>query len=199
MSRSGVRISGGRFRGRNLVAGARTRPTSSRLREALLDTWQDRVVGARLLDLFAGTGAVGLEALSRGAGFVVFVESSRQSARRLRTVCDELAPESTVVIQARLPAQIGHIDSDDERRFDLVFADPPYEFSGYQELLKAIQPLLDQNGEVAIEHSRRKHLPESGGGLVRRAVRDYGESRLSYYTHNPACAARDAVDQEIRK
>ncbi|MGB5294908.1 MAG: RsmD family RNA methyltransferase, partial [Thermoanaerobaculia bacterium] len=91
--RSGVRISGGRFRGRSLPVPATARPTSARLREALFDIWRDRVPGARFLDLFAGSGAVGLEALSRGASFVVFVENDRDAVRRLQAVCAELAPD----------------------------------------------------------------------------------------------------------
>jgi 16S rRNA (guanine966-N2)-methyltransferase len=82
------------------------------------------VADARLLDLFAGTGAVGLEGLSRGASFVVFVETDRDAVRRLQEICAELAPDSTSVLRAELPAQIGRVPRPAEGRYDLIFADP---------------------------------------------------------------------------
>ncbi len=182
MTRSGVRISGGRFRGRNLAVPASARPTSARLREALLDIWQHRVAGARFLDLFAGTGAVGLEALSRGADFVVFVEADREACNRLQKICAELAPDTTAVYQAHLPDQIGRVLLAMGGQVDLIFADPPYAFTEYGELLATLGEVLREGGEVAIEHSIRSQLPETVGGLGRQASRDYGDNRISFFS-----------------
>ncbi len=182
MTRRGVRISGGRFRGRSLPVPTSARPTSGRLREALFDIWQGRVAGSRLLDLFAGTGAVGLEALSRGADLVVFVESDREAVRRLQRACKELSPDSTSVCQADLPAQIGRVRRLMETPFDLIFADPPYVYAEYEALLASLDTLLAGGGEVAIEHSIRTELPEAAEGLVRQATRDYGENRMTFFS-----------------
>ena len=200
MTRKGVRISGGRFRGRSLAVPASARPTSGRLREALFDIWQGRVAGSRFLDLFAGTGAVGLEALSRGAKLVVFVESDREAVRRLQRACQELAPDSTTVCQADLPAQIGRVHRLMDRPFDLIFADPPYAYAGYEALLASLDEMLAGGGEVAIEHSIRTELPESAGGLVRQATRDYGENRITFFYGKKSAVGRTTEDsQELRK
>ncbi|MGB5660638.1 MAG: 16S rRNA (guanine(966)-N(2))-methyltransferase RsmD [Thermoanaerobaculia bacterium] len=183
--RSGVRISGGRFRGRSLPVPATARPTSARLREALFDIWRDRVPGARFLDLFAGSGAVGLEALSRGASFVVFVENDRDAVRRLQAVCAELAPDSTSVLQADLPAQIDRVQRPGEGCYDLIFADPPYAFTEYGELVASLGELLAVGGELAIEHSVRRGLPDSVEGLVRQGSRNYGENRIAFFAAAP--------------
>ena len=183
--RSGVRISAGRFRGRILPVPESARPTSARLREALFDIWQHRVADARLLDLFAGTGAVGLEGLSRGASFVVFVETDRDAVRRLQEICAELAPDSTSVLRAELPAQIGRVPRPAEGRYDLIFADPPYAFAGYEKLAASLEELLAEGGELAIEHSIRRELPELVGSLVRQESRDYGENRITFFASGP--------------
>lgn len=191
MTRRGVRISGGRLRGRRLAVPCSARPTSARLREALFDIWQPRIVGARLMDLFAGTGAVGFEALSRGADFVVFVESDRAAVRRLQSACDELAPESTRVYLADLPAQMHRVQLAAGHRQDLIFADPPYDFAGYAELLASLGDLLQEGGEVAIEHSMRVEVPETVEGLATSGSRAYGENRVTFYAStSPTKAVR---------
>ena len=181
MTRRGVRISGGRFRGRKLSVPAGARPTSARLREALLDIWQSRVEDARVLDLFAGTGAVGLKALSRGAGFVVFIEEDRRAVDRLQRICGELAPDSTRVLRADLMAELDRVRQRVDTDYDLIFADPPYTFTEYESLLASVERLLAPGGEVVVEHSVRHELPEKVGGLVRTSVRDHGENRISFY------------------
>jgi len=169
------------LRGRSLAVPASARPTSARLREALFDIWQDRIAGARFLDLFAGSGAVGLEAFSRGADSVVFVESDREASRRLRSVCAELAPDTSTVIQANLPEELDRVKRTVGSGFDLIFADPPYDFDAYGELLASLADSLEMGGEVAVEHSVRMELPGSPEGLTRQTIRDYGENRISFY------------------
>jgi 16S rRNA (guanine966-N2)-methyltransferase len=182
MTRRGIRISGGRLRGRSLAVPTSARPTSARLREALFDIWRPRIVGARLMDLFAGTGAVGFEALSRGADFVVFVESDRAAVRRLQKASEELAPDSTRVCLADLPAQMHRVQLAVGHRQDLIFADPPYDFVEYAELLATLGDLLREGGEVAVEHSMRTDLPDKVEGLERSGSRAYGENRLTFYS-----------------
>jgi len=198
--RSGVRISGGRFRGRSVPVPGTARPTSARLREALFDIWRDRVLGVRFLDLFAGSGAVGLEALSRGASFVVFVENDRDAVRRLQAVCAELAPDSTSVLQADLPAQMSRARHPGEGRYDLIFADPPYAFAEYGELVASLGELLAEGGELAIEHSVRRELPNSVEGLVCQGSRNYGENQITFFAAGPGMTSREPVtNQQLRK
>jgi len=137
------------------------------------------------LDLFAGSGAVGLEALSRGASFVVFVENDRDAVRRLQKICAELAPDSTSVLLADLPAEMGRVQRLAESPYDLIFADPPYAYTEYRELVASLEDLMAGGGELAIEHSIRQELPDSVEGLVRQGSRDYGENRITFFAAGP--------------
>lgn len=176
-----MRISAGSLRGRRLPVPRRIRPTAGRTREALFDIWSGRLAGARFLDLYAGSGGVGLEAASRGAELVVLVEGEARIVRQLRALCDELAPERVTVLRADLPAELADLSRRLATTFDLVFADPPYRFRDFPRLLAGIESLLGPQAEVAIEHSCRLELPERIGRLERGERRGYGGSCLSLY------------------
>ncbi len=187
MKRGGVRIAGGAHRGRVLTVPSRARPTEGRVREALFAIWQDRIEGARFLDLFAGSGAVAFEAAGRGALEVVAVESDRRTLKGLAAARRTLGEGILTLWRARLPAGLEELAAHrDGRPFDLVFADPPYGFTAYQQLLDRLAPLLAADAEVAVEHSSRARLPEEAGDLVRVDVRRYGETALSFYRLRPA-------------
>ncbi len=184
-SRAVLRISGGTLRGRVVAVPPGARPTEGRVREALFSIWGERVLDAGFLDLFAGSGAVGIEAASRGAWRVVCVE---EDARAVRTLRENVAALGLAVEQGRiavrrlpLPRGLSQLVEAGEPAFDLVFADPPYAFTAYERLLEALAPLLAADGEVAIEHSARASLPELVGALTRTAERRYGETALSFY------------------
>lgn len=182
MSRPGVRISGGELRGRVLAVPAETRPSEGRLREALFSIWGERVRGCRFLDLFAGSGVVGLEAVSRGARAVVFVEAEPRALRTLAVNLRRTSAERVAVRAGRLPGELARMVAAGSERFDLVFADPPYRFGPYPDLLAAIVPLLADGGEVAIEHASRVQLGAEEVGLVQADHRRYGGSALSFYS-----------------
>lgn len=175
----GVRIAGGEHRGRGLAVPKGARPTEGRVREALFSIWRDRLPGARLLDLFAGSGVVGLEALGRGALAVLAVDEGARSVAALEANAERLGTASFVIRKVVLPIGMGKLAPDGP--FDLVFADPPYDFAVYEDLLRGIAPLLAEDAEVAIEHSSRRELPVAAGPLVRVDERRYGESALSFY------------------
>jgi 16S rRNA (guanine966-N2)-methyltransferase len=189
----GTRIAAGALRGRRLAVPPGARPTEGRVREALLSIWQDRLDGARLLDLYAGSGAVGLEALSRGAAVVVFVESDRAALRALARNCALAEGGRAIRRRASLPGGLA-VALADQAPFGLVFADPPYRFAAHAGLLLAIEPHLAAGGEVALEHAARGATPETAGALVRHAVRRYGESALSFYRRTPATRALESGD-----
>jgi 16S rRNA (guanine966-N2)-methyltransferase len=168
--------------GRRLEVPAGARPTTGRAREALLSRWQERLPGAVVLDLFAGSGSVGFGALARGAAEVVFVESSRLAIAALRRNAEAMGvAERCRILRLDLPAGLGHLAREWSGRLDLAFADPPYGFAGWEELLAAASPLLAPDAELAAEHPRRESLPERAGGLAAVDRRLYGETSLSFY------------------
>jgi 16S rRNA (guanine(966)-N(2))-methyltransferase RsmD len=160
------------------------RPTEGKVREALFSIWHDRVGGKRFLDLFAGSGAVGLEALSRGAREVVFVEKSSRVRKVLEGNCRALTDRGWLVVTATLPKDL--VTLVPRGTFDLVFADPPYSFSSYSRLLFAVGSLLDPEGLFAVETSSRRAPPDAAGDLALLDSRRYGESRLTFYCSSRA-------------
>jgi 16S rRNA (guanine(966)-N(2))-methyltransferase RsmD len=179
----GVRITGGEFRGRGLAVPPGARPTEGRVREALFSIWSDRVESARVLDLFAGSGVVGLEALGRGALSVLAVDQGPRTIKTLEANAGKLGEKLLEIRRLTLPEGLGRLREDGP--FDLVYADPPYDFDAYGELLEGAAPLLDRDGEIAVEHSSRRELPIEAGGLTRVDVRRYGESAISFYRRGP--------------
>ncbi len=154
-----LRIIGGSFKGRLIKApeGARTRPTSSRVREAVFDILAPRIRGARFLDLYAGSGAIGIEALSRGASFSVFVESDRGTARLLNENILKLGIESSSGVM-QMPAEkalrkLAGLSPG----FDIIFMDPPYRNDQREKLLDLLfeSDILERDALVVIEHATR--------------------------------------------
>lgn len=179
MSR-GVRIFAGRLRGRWLEVPASARPSAGRLREALMSTWQVRLPGARVLDLFAGSGAAGIEAWSRGASQVVLVEQDRSALRVLRANAALATPTEVTVLAGDASSELRRL-AERGACFDLVFADPPYAQIEAVELLSAIAPVLADEGELALEHAARLDLPDAVAGLSKRRTRRHGEGALSFF------------------
>jgi 16S rRNA (guanine966-N2)-methyltransferase len=180
--KSGVRITGGEFRGRGLAVPPGARPTEGRVREALFSIWHDRLEGARVLDLFAGSGAVGLEALGRGALSALAVDQGLQAVKTLESNAGKLGEGLLEIRRLTLPDGLTRLQPG---AFDLVYADPPYTFDAYGELLAGVAPLLAQDGEMAVEHSSRREMPIEAGRLTRVDVRRYGESAISFYRRGP--------------
>lgn len=148
-----------------------------------MNIWSSRIDGARFLDLFAGSGAVGFEALSRGADCVVFADDNRAVLSELQRACDRFGASQVALMQADLPTDLEKIGRTGHREFDLIFADPPYDFRAHRELLESVAPLLADTGELAVEHATAIELPDRGGTLHMRDQRRYGDSRLSLYHH----------------
>jgi 16S rRNA (guanine966-N2)-methyltransferase len=177
----GVRITGGGFRGRGLAVPPGARPTEGRVREALFSIWSDRLAGARVLDLFAGSGVVALEALGRGALTVLAVDGDLRAVKTLEANAVRLGERLLEIRRLALPAGLARLAGEGVGPFELAFADPPYNFDLYEELLQGVVPLLAEDAEVAVEHSSRRDLPIEIGPLTRVDVRRYGESALSFY------------------
>jgi 16S rRNA (guanine966-N2)-methyltransferase len=178
-----TRIIAGRVGGRRLVVprGDRTRPTSERVREATFSALQSRgrLVGARVLDLFAGCGALGLEAASRGAVSAILVDSSRSAAHAARRNVSALGLPGVDVVQAPVERYLGTAVP---APVDLVLADPPYELPE-PELARVLDLLatagwLAPGAAVVVERSARSPEPGWPKGLVRTASRRYGDTMV---------------------
>lgn len=171
---SRLRLLGGAYGGRILEVPGSARPSGGRLREALFSMWGPALVDARVLDLFAGSGAVALEALGRGARLAVAVERDRRALGVLRRNAGALDARELEIVRDTVPP-FGSWSAG--RTFDLAFADPPYSFEGWEELLDAVGPHLAEGGELACES--RRPIPVPGGWRVRGGERRYGDSRLT--------------------
>ncbi len=176
-----MRVTGGRERGRRLKApaGSRVRPTSDKVKQALFNILGERVAGAVFLDLYAGAGGIGLEALSRGAGRVVFVDASRGSLDVVRHNRDILGfVDKAQVVFSKAEAFLKKPSGP----FDIVFLDPPYaeEIKPLLELISKAG-MLKPDAIVIAEHFKKQPSPESAGGLVLYREAKYGDTILAFY------------------
>ena len=178
-----VRIIAGRWKGRRLAVPEGTRPTSDRAREALFSILQKRIPGAAVLDVYAGSGAVGLEAVSRGASGAVLVEKRaaatlRENLRRLpppHDAAEILGDDANTALESLEKAG---------RRFDLLFADPPYA-SSPAALERRAARLLAPGGLLVLQRDRGEEAPPRLAGLHLVATRDYGRNVFSFYAEDP--------------
>jgi 16S rRNA (guanine966-N2)-methyltransferase len=170
-----VRIIAGTHRGHRIAApkGRETRPTSDRVRENAYNLIGP-VDDADVLDLFAGSGALGLEALSRGAASATFVESDRDACRTINANLDKLKLRGTV-----LCADVVRTVAGERRTYDLVLCDPPYDFD-HGRLVQHLARLLNEDGLLVYESSGREDPPDVPG-LTQRTSRKYGAARLTLF------------------
>lgn len=194
-----MRIIGGKYRGRNLKSppSLEVRPTSDRLRETLFNVLAPRIEGSRFLDLCAGSGAVGIEALSRGARHATFVDRSRKMFALIEAnlkLCGIAKEESQTVnseateflrgTKRRGRRQLEQNASEDRQQWNIVFYDPPYAADYFPVLeLFGLQAsdLLAEDGLLVVEHHHKKALPDEFGSLCRTRVLKQGDASLSFY------------------
>lgn len=184
-----MRVIAGSLRRRILEApaGLATRPTSDRLRETLFNVLAPRIAGARFLDLYAGSGAVGIEAVSRGAERVVMVERAAPALKVLRSNLEKLGLRAVVRVEAvSVSTYLRRGRPSGTERFDVVFLDPPYEdadeYTAVLSLLGSEAAGLLAYGATAIaEHRRRDRLDETYGLLQRVRLLQQGDTGLSFY------------------
>lgn len=173
-----MRIIAGTHRGQRIAAprGRDTRPTSDRVRENAFNLIGP-IDDADVLDLYAGSGAFGLEALSRGAATAVFVESDRAACRTIEANLDKLRLQGSVIRQdaARALAQT-------ERRYDVILCDPPYDSGDHDRIAPHLGRLLAPDGVLVYESSGRAD-PPAVPGLEVRTSRKYGSARLTLFEH----------------
>ena len=186
-----LRIIAGKYRGRNLKSPPtlEVRPTSDRLRETLFNVITPRIAEVRFLDLCAGSGAVGIEALSRGASHATFVDSSRVLCALIKAnleLCRIQRSESDVIQSVALDYLRRFVSKqpDSGKPWDVAFFDPPYA-TNYPPVLDTFgaraSTLLSANGLGIVEHHHKNKVPEATGSMVRYRVLKQGDSALSFY------------------
>ena len=190
-----LRVIGGSARGLLLrtPAGSETRPTSARLRESLFGMLE--AAGTPLdsvVDLYAGSGALGIEALSRGAERCVFVDSSRQACRVIRENLDRARFADRAEVTT---ARVGRWRAPDGAAFSLVLADPPYgDEAAWKDIDRAISRALDEGSVIAVEHSARSDPPATLAGRPRWRERRQGDGAVAVYRRDdtPATQSKES-------
>ncbi len=177
-----MRIIAGERKGHTIQApkGLDTRPTSDRVRENVFNIVAPWVEGARVLDLYAGSGAMGLEALSRGADAVVFIEADAEAVRAIERNLDKLRLTGATVVRTRATAGLAQ-EAAAGRKYDLVLADPPYAMTDYDTLARYLPRVLADDGLLVLESAAKTEpaLP----GLAVRTTRRYGSTRVTIFEH----------------
>lgn len=183
-----MRISGGIVKGRKIKTksafkrgrSGELRPTSSKVRQAIFNILQDRINGSSFLDLYAGTGAVGIEALSRGAERVVFVDGDPVRAGIIKKIVEEIGFRDKVSVFKDDALRFLKKSSE---AFDIIFADPPYDSGDHDLILHLISDrnVLKDMGILIVEHRSKKFMPEECGSLRHVKTYLYGDTALSLY------------------
>ena len=183
-----MRVIAGEYRSRTLTAprGLDTRPTSDRLRETLFNILAPRLQGAVFLDLYAGSGAVGIEALSRGAREAIFVEQAEPALKAIRANLASLRIRGGYALETRSVSAALRRLAEAGRRADVVFMDPPYTAGEeYERTLGLLggeaRDVLAPGAVIVAEHEKRRELEERYAALVRYRVLKQGDAALSFY------------------
>lgn len=176
-----IRITGGQLQGRKILtpAGQNTRPTLSMVREALFNSIQTVTLNSNVLDLFSGSGALGIEALSRGASRVDFVESSRQALTALKKNLKDLDLEERSRVYP-YPIERAEKKLILNAPYQIILADPPYEKGWAQWLIDRLpwESLLDQEGVFILECDKKEVLPQHSTWLRQTREKIYGTTKL---------------------
>lgn len=180
-----MRVIAGEYRGRRLerIEGSDIRPTSDKVKESLFNILGNAVIDSTFLDLFSGTGGVGIEALSRGAKHVVFIDSSIKSIKVLKENLKRLRIEDNYeAFHTDYSTAINKLHKYN-KHFDIIFIDPPYSVGIAEAALKELDhnPIVAHSGVVIVEHDSKDRMPEFVGKLYMYRSRQYGNTTLSFY------------------
>ena len=175
-----MRVIAGTLKGRRLESPEwpGLRPTSDRLRETLFNVLAPRIEGARFLDAYAGSGAVGIEALSRGAAHVTFVEQERRAQALIQTNLERCGVTDRYAI---IRAGFQNAAETLHGAFDVLFLDPPHVAAELEQALETAAPLATAGALLILEHAKRDPAPDVAAGVVRTRQLVQGDSVLSFY------------------
>ncbi len=178
-----LRVTGGEARGRLVASpsGNQVRPTASKVRQSIFNILGEKTIESSFLDLFAGTGIMGLEALSRGAAKLVSVEMNPSLSRALQKTLDQFSFQAELKVgdvKTELPRLSNH-------KFDIIYADPPYKSPLIENLVEMVSQanLLNEDGVLIIEHANTREAlqPQASGKLVATDKRVYGQTSVSFF------------------
>jgi 16S rRNA (guanine966-N2)-methyltransferase len=176
-----VRISGGEAKGTKLRVPKGARPASERVRQAIFNAIAVHLPDARVLDLYCGSGAYGLEALSRGAGAAVFVDKDLGAVAACRAnACAAKAADDVRIRRSDVERYLKR-EAAEDGPFDLVFADPPYAATGAERLVQALTGAVNLGGRVILESRSTPEPAVAPAGWVVEADRRYGDTRVRMY------------------
>lgn len=183
-----MKILGGREKGRQIKItkeklNKKLRPTSNKVRKAIFDILYDRIIDKNFLDLYAGTGAVGFEALSRGAKSVTMVEGNKELINFIRYTANSLNQLDNIKI---INDDVKRFLKVTDQVFDIIFADQPYENDDYEFIKKIVyeRDILSNNGILIFEHSSKKDISIGYNNLKFMNIYKYGDSSLSFFLKN---------------
>ena len=187
-----MRISSGTFKGRTIgknklfrrrMGRDVLRPTPSKVREAIFDILRTELKGSSFLDLYAGSGAIGIEAASRGAGRVVFVEAVRSRAKAIQEDLQKIGFENRAEIHCEYAEIFLKRLSTSREHYDIIFADPPYDTEEIGKILPLIEEygILNAQGVIVCEHSKKKTVPKKLGTFICTRQYRYGDTMLTLY------------------
>ncbi|MEW6009039.1 MAG: 16S rRNA (guanine(966)-N(2))-methyltransferase RsmD [Candidatus Omnitrophota bacterium] len=179
-----MRIIAGQFKGRNLISRQGVRPTEDKVKKSLFDILRNVIAGSRFLDLFAGTGAVGIEALSRGAKEVFFVESDSANVRIIQENIDNLKIDNRLctILGFDVERAIPNLHSRKEK-FDFIFLDPPYYLDMVKKTLQTLgaYDIVNRNGFIIVQDHLRDKLPDEFERFKLWRIKKYSTTLLSFY------------------
>lgn len=179
-----MKVSGGIAKGRKLkVPKACLRPTSEKVKEALFNILREKVKGSVFVDLYSGTGGIGLDALSRGAKRVVFVETNPSSVKILKDNISSLGFDDRAEVLSSDAGEFLHKTIMKGERFDILFLDPPYHTGEMERIFKVLSKgdILREGGILVAEHFKKKKLPEEAGNLKLLKSYFYGDTVLTLF------------------
>ena len=176
-----MRVIAGEFKGRKLEIPKTTlRPTLDRTKETLFNILQTYVPNAKVLDLFAGSGSLGIEALSRGAEHCIFVDINKEATKIIKANCEKCGcTDLSNVINLPYDVAIGGL----KQKFDIIFADPPYADGFYYDILKRLDKsdILTKDAIVVLEHDSANSLPDTVGNISKYREKVMGKCTFSFY------------------
>lgn len=187
-----MRVIAGKYKGRKLFSpeDSSVRPTTDKVKEACFSILTNDIYDARVLDLFAGTGGLGIEALSRGASYCLFADASRKSLNLVKQNLEHCKVEEETRIAAGdyskvLKSLAGRIEDGREEPFDIILLDPPYDAGFLEEVFRLIAEggVLAPDGIIVAEHRKQIELPDELHGFTRTKERRYGVVKLSIYNN----------------
>ena len=181
-----MRIIAGNARGRiiKMPNGTKTRPTQDRVRESIFNIIREIVPGARVLDLYAGSGAFGIEALSRGASFAAFVDNNQECARTIRANLQVVGEDKGLSSVIRMDTSLAvSLLKKKKELFDIVFLDPPYHKGLAKNCLIKLSPcdILSEHSFIIVEHFKKDVLPADIGDIARFRESSHGDTIVSFY------------------